>query len=66
MIRSLFASLVLASAASAAQPPNIVFIFCDDLAYQAMSCYGDHRKLLEMPEEARAAKIAEWSAACAG
>lgn len=56
MLRSLIASLLLASAASAAQPPNIVFIFCDDLAYQAMSCYGDHRKLLDTPNMDRIAK----------
>jgi arylsulfatase A-like enzyme len=30
-------------------PPNIVFIFSDDHAYQAMSAYGDPRKLLETP-----------------
>ena len=56
MIRSLLATLALAVTASAAQPPNIVFIFCDDLAYQAMSCYGDKRKLLETPNMDRLAK----------
>ncbi len=56
MIRALLASIFLTAAASAAQPPNIVFIFCDDLAYQAMSCYGDHRKLLETPNMDRLAK----------
>jgi arylsulfatase A-like enzyme len=56
MIRSLLATLALAVTASAAQPPNIVFIFCDDLAYQAMSCYGDKRKLLETPNIDRLAK----------
>ncbi|HJS08566.1 MAG TPA: sulfatase [Pirellulales bacterium] len=29
--------------------PNILFIFCDDLAYQAISTYGDSRKLLDTP-----------------
>jgi arylsulfatase A-like enzyme len=29
--------------------PNILFIFSDDLAYQAISTYGDGRKLLETP-----------------
>ena len=29
--------------------PNIVFIFSDDHAYQAISAYGDPRKLLETP-----------------
>jgi len=31
------------------QRPNIVFIFSDDHAYQAISAYGDSRKLLETP-----------------
>ncbi|MGV3484977.1 MAG: sulfatase-like hydrolase/transferase, partial [Planctomycetaceae bacterium] len=29
--------------------PNIVFIFADDLTCQAISAYGDERKLLETP-----------------
>ena len=33
----------------AAAPPNIVFIFSDDHAYQAISAYGDSRKLIETP-----------------
>lgn len=40
------------AAASAAQPdqrPNIVFIFSDDHAWQALSAYGDERKLLHTP-----------------
>ncbi|GIW92584.1 MAG: N-acetylglucosamine-6-sulfatase [Pirellulaceae bacterium] len=36
--------------------PNILFIFCDDLAYQAMSCYGDERRLLETPHMDRLAR----------
>lgn len=32
-----------------ASKPNIVFIFSDDLAYQAIGCYGDQRKLLDTP-----------------
>src|SRR5262249_13617216 len=36
--------------------PNIVFIFSDDHAYQAMSAYGDSRKLLETPNIDRIAK----------
>ena len=43
MIRSLLASLALVTAAQAAQTPNIVFIFCDDLTCQAISAYGDKR-----------------------
>jgi arylsulfatase A-like enzyme len=56
MIRSLFASLALVSAATAAQSPNVVFIFCDDLTTQAISAYGDSRKLLETPNMDRIAK----------
>ncbi len=38
-----------AHAAQSKSPPNIVFIFSDDHAYQAISAYGDPRKLLETP-----------------
>lgn len=40
-----------AAAACAATPrqPNIVFIFSDDHAYQAISAYGEERKLLATP-----------------
>ncbi|MCC6511372.1 MAG: sulfatase [Pirellulaceae bacterium] len=38
------------------QPPNILFIFSDDLAYQAISAYGDSRKLLETPHMDRLAR----------
>ena len=38
----------LLSAATAKQP-NIVFIFSDDHAYQAISAYGDARKLIQTP-----------------
>ena len=51
---------VLACVASAdaatAKPPNIVFIFSDDHAYQAISAYGDPRKLLDTPNLDRIAK----------
>jgi arylsulfatase A-like enzyme len=36
--------------------PNILFIFCDDLAYQAISAYGDSRKLLDTPHMDRIAR----------
>ncbi len=39
-----------------ATPPNILFIFCDDLAYQALSAYGDARHLLETPNIDRLAR----------
>src|SRR5688572_12284378 len=38
------------------QRPNILFIFTDDLAYQAISTYGDSRKLLETPNIDRIAR----------
>ena len=52
-------ALLLNSAANCAEParrPNIVFIFSDDHAYQALSAYSDPRKLLETPNLDRIAK----------
>lgn len=46
---------VLANSAEAKQP-NIVFIFSDDHAYQAISAYNDPRKLLETPNIDRIAR----------
>lgn len=45
------AIVALLSPASAAEQkrPNIVFIFSDDHAYQAISAYGESRKLIETP-----------------
>ena len=40
----------------AADKPNIVLIFTDDHAYQAISAYGDSRKLIETPNIDRLAK----------
>lgn len=36
--------------------PNIVFIFCDDHAFQAISAYNDNRKLIDTPNIDRIAK----------
>lgn len=36
--------------------PNILFIFCDDLTCQAISCYGDSRRLLDTPHMDRLAR----------
>jgi arylsulfatase A-like enzyme len=58
----LTAALGCASLASAQTPsqtpsrPNIVFIFSDDHAYQALSAYGDARKLINTPNIDRIAK----------
>lgn len=42
--------------AAEASRPNIVFLFSDDHAYQAISAYGDERKLLDTPHIDRIAK----------
>ncbi len=49
-------SLTAATHAAASKPPNIVFLFSDDHAYQAISAYGDSRKLVETPNIDRLAK----------
>src|SRR4051812_14673327 len=50
-----FAVSASASAAAARQP-NILFIFSDDHAYQAISAYGDPRKLNLTPNIDRLAR----------
>ena len=60
-MKSLLSALVLLGAAglvaaAPARQPNIVFIFSDDHAYQAISAYGDARKLLETPNIDRIGK----------
>ena len=60
-MKSLLSTLVLLGAAglvaaAPARQPNIVFIFSDDHAYQAISAYGDARKLLETPNIDRIGK----------
>jgi arylsulfatase A-like enzyme len=54
----LLAPLLLAPTlrAADAKRPNIVFIFSDDHAYQAVSAYNDPRKLIETPNIDRIAK----------
>jgi len=47
---------LLAATPSFAAPPNIVLIFSDDHAYQAISAYGDPRKLLDTPNIDRLAR----------
>jgi arylsulfatase A-like enzyme len=44
------------SHAAGSRPPNIVFIFSDDHAFQAISAYGEARRLLETPNIDRLAK----------
>ncbi|MGL4465609.1 MAG: sulfatase-like hydrolase/transferase, partial [Planctomycetia bacterium] len=57
-LRAVFTSLLVATCvltpaatAVSAEPklPNIVFIFADDLTCQAISAYGDERRLLQTP-----------------
>lgn len=45
-----------AGSARAADRPNIILIFSDDHAYQAISAYGDPRKLLDTPNIDRLGK----------
>jgi arylsulfatase A-like enzyme len=45
-----------AAPAAGAPPPNIVFIFSDDHAFQAISAYGEARRLVETPHIDRLAK----------
>ncbi|MBI3880523.1 MAG: sulfatase [Verrucomicrobia bacterium] len=49
-------SLFTLAAFAAAKQPNILFIFSDDHAYQAISAYNDPRKLLQTPNLDRIAK----------
>ncbi len=51
-----FSALPALSHAADAPRPNIVFIFSDDHAYQAISAYGDARKLIDTPNIDRIAK----------
>jgi len=51
---SLFSITVCAFAKES--PPNIVFIFSDDHAWQALSSYGDSRELVETPNLDRLAE----------
>ena len=46
----------LSLGAAEKRPPNIVFIFSDDHAYQAISAYGDPKKLNETPNIDRIGK----------
>jgi arylsulfatase A-like enzyme len=53
---TLLAGCLSAAPVVAATKPNIVFIFSDDHAYQAISAYGDSRHLLDTPNIDRIAK----------
>lgn len=48
--------LVTSTMLAAGPRPNIVFVFSDDHAYQAISAYGDARRLLETPSIDRIAQ----------
>ena len=56
LLTFIFLTLASAAFAAAPRPPNIVFIFSDDHAYQAISAYGEARKLLDTPNIDRIAK----------
>ncbi len=58
-LASLFCLALAAAPVSAADPPrrpNIIVIFADDHAWQAISAYGDARKLLDTPNIDRLAR----------
>lgn len=47
---------LIAAESLLAKQPNILFIFSDDHAFQAISAYGEKRHLLETPNIDRIAK----------
>src|SRR6187549_1822412 len=51
-----FMAAIALQAQDKPKQPNILFIFSDDLAYQAISAYKDSRHLLETPGMDRLAK----------
>jgi len=53
---AVFLALAMTPAHAATKPPNIVFIFSDDHAYQAISAYGDPRNLIQTPNLDRLAR----------
>jgi len=53
---TVLAVAVHAPRAIAAAPPNIIFIFADDMTCQAISCYGESRNLLHTPNMDRIAQ----------
>ena len=55
---AMFVGLASSSVSFAQQParPNILFIFCDDLTCQSLSCYSDNRHLLDTPNIDRIAR----------
>lgn len=55
-LQFVFSLVVFAGVAHAATRPNIVFIFSDDHAYQAISAYGEGRKLIQTPNIDRIGK----------
>jgi arylsulfatase A-like enzyme len=56
LLFALLLPLGVPTIAADAKRPNILFIFSDDHAYQAISAYGDPRKLNETPGIDRLAK----------
>src|SRR5262245_35507234 len=56
LLAALSALLVVAGLAHGAERPNIVLIFSDDHAWQAISAYGEERHLLDTPNLDRLAK----------
>ena len=51
-----FLTIAIVETAAESARPNILFIFSDDHAYQALSAYGDDRRLLNTPNLDRIAR----------
>lgn len=56
LLACLFLQFVASSVSAVDKPPNILFIFSDDLTNQALSCYGEKRQLLNTPNMDRIAR----------
>jgi arylsulfatase A-like enzyme len=56
VLASLWLPPVRGAMATDSRPPNILFIFADDLTCQALSTYGESRHLLDTPNIDRLAR----------
>lgn len=56
LLLTMFLMVLGGRPSAAAERPNILFIFCDDLTIQAVSAYGHPLKLLETPNIDRLAR----------
>jgi arylsulfatase A-like enzyme len=56
LVTLLFTNSLVAIGKEPADRPNVLFLFSDDLTCQAISAYGDQRRLLETPNMDRIAR----------